>query len=128
MDPRRVVQRYYEEAVNGGNVALLDEIMAPDFVGHSLAAHSFGREDVRAALVQSRAAYPDGSVEIEDQVAEGDRVASRWRFRWSEGGRHWELAGIQIHRVLDGRLSEVWEVKDRPRPSSAGHPEAGPTA
>ncbi len=66
-------------------------------------------------------AFPDGRVEVVDQVAEEDRVAVRWSFVGThEGpldslpatGRKVELDGISIHRIEDGRVAETWEASN----------------
>ena len=68
-----------------------------------------------------RSAVPDARYEVDDLIAEGDRVVVRWRLLGThEGefrgiaptGRAIELKGIAIYRVDDGMLMERWVVSD----------------
>jgi len=67
---KTVVRRYIEETINGGDLSLIDTFFAPD-----------RREMVRAFLTSGSNAFPDGQEEIQDLVAEGDKVMARWIFR-----------------------------------------------
>jgi predicted ester cyclase len=79
---------------------------------------------MQAALL--RGAIPDLKVTLEDQIAEGDRVASRWTGSGTHGGelrlpsgpvpptgRPIEFAEIRIDRFVDGRIVESWFIPDR---------------
>lgn len=68
-----------------------------------------------------RAAFPDYRFELFDQIAEGDRVAMRWRFAGThEGpfqgappsGKQVSMTGITIFRLAGGRLVEGWTNED----------------
>ena len=75
----------------------------------------------RAALAASLAALPDFALEIEEQVAEGDAVVTRWRatgthngplFGIPPTGRAVTASAIHIHHVADGRITDQWEQFD----------------
>src|SRR5258706_4073117 len=72
--------RLIEEAWNQGNLATVDELMAPIHVGHhSLVPNQPGsREFYKQYIVRTRSAFPDFHATIEDQIAEGDLVVTRW--------------------------------------------------
>jgi predicted ester cyclase len=72
---KTVVRRYIEEVINQGNLALIDELFAPPM-----------RERVRGFLSGGDDAFPDGHEEIQDIVAEGDKVMVRWIFRGTHRG------------------------------------------
>jgi predicted ester cyclase len=64
---------------------------------------------------------PEDEISIEDQVAEGDRVVTRWRYGWKHdqsvfgelpSGRWITMEGVQIDRVEAGKIVERWEIKD----------------
>jgi predicted ester cyclase len=120
-DIKRIVHRYYHEALTHRRLDVLDEIVAPGFVGHDGAGGLMDRTGYREAAEMLLAAFPDLVVVVEDQVAEGDRVSTRW---WGSGthagafagiaptGRTVTLSGIDIHRVARGRIAELWEELD----------------
>jgi steroid delta-isomerase-like uncharacterized protein len=72
---KAVVRRYIEEVINQGNLALIDEFFAP-----------LMRERVRGFLSGGDDAFPDSQEEIQDIVAEGDKVMVRWIFRGTHKG------------------------------------------
>jgi hypothetical protein len=67
-----LVRRYIEEANNGGDIALVDELMALDYVWHGGPAT---REELKRFIAWQRASAPDWRITIQDMVGEGDRVA-----------------------------------------------------
>ena len=118
---KRVVRRYYDEVFVRRNLAALDEIFAPDFIGHSAALGSYTLADMRRDIAREFSDMPDDETTIEEQVAEGDRVVTRWRYRWKHDasvfGEHptgqWlAMEGVHIDRLAGGRIAERWEIKD----------------
>jgi predicted ester cyclase len=76
-----------------------------------------GRDGFRAFIAGLLAAFGDNRHAIEDQIAEGDRVLTRWRwegvhrgelFEIAPTGRRAELGGMNVDRVVDGRIVERW--------------------
>lgn len=116
---KSVVRRFIEEFVVGGDESLADEFFAPDYVRHDPGTPN-GRQDrdeFVAMLSEMRTAFPDMEVEIEEMVAEGDFVV----FRAVERGTHesefmgipptgnsFEITGMAMHRIEDGKLAETW--------------------
>jgi steroid delta-isomerase-like uncharacterized protein len=117
-------RRILEEAWNKGNFAVLDELCAPDCVDHDLAMHDevSGLAANKERIRGYRAAMPDMRVTIDDLVASGDRVVTRWRVSGTNDGelmgnpathRHVEITGMSIDRFdSDGRLAETWDQWD----------------
>ena len=109
---------YFEEVWNQGNYEILDELVARDFVGHSPPDGDLpGREGIRQYVSAMRAAFPDVHFTLEDQIAEGDRVVTRWRATGTQRGefegipatgRQATVTGISISRVADGKFVEGW--------------------
>ncbi len=116
---KAVMRRYFEEIWNGRELALLDELVAPDYVNHtapdpSLPTGPAGLKPVFAAVLAS---FPDIQFSVDDVVAEGDLVVSRWTMRatpsgGAAAGRAVESSGISIDRVVDGKIVEHWRVSD----------------
>jgi steroid delta-isomerase-like uncharacterized protein len=119
---KAIVRRFVEEVQNGGNLAVVDEVAAPDYVNHtSQAGVPANREGLKQLTAMFRRAFPDGRMTIEDMVAEEDRVATRKTFRGTHQG---ELMGIpptrkavaiglmDIARLVDGKVVESWSAAD----------------
>jgi hypothetical protein len=97
---KRKVRLFVEAVWNEGRLELIDELVAADYIGRFPAIDGavHGPEGVRRLVSRGRRAYPDLYVKIEDQIAEEDRVAMRWRATATEC-----YAGISIIRLLAGK-------------------------
>jgi steroid delta-isomerase-like uncharacterized protein len=115
---REVARRVIEEVINRGDMDAFDELVAEDYVDHTGVPD---RDTYRRLIVESRTAFPDLKLTIEDEIVEGDRWVGR--FRWTAThrglfmglagtGRHIEIDAIGILRIVDGRLVERWNVTD----------------
>ena len=71
---KAIVRRFFEEVWNGQRLEVIDEVFAPTAL---MNGHPVGREAIRQLVAARRAAFPDIAVSVEDQVAEGDKVATR---------------------------------------------------
>jgi steroid delta-isomerase-like uncharacterized protein len=120
---KELIQRYFEEAWNKGNLSVLDEIVAADYVNHNPFAPGLppGPEGLKPIFSGLRAAFPDLHYTIEEQIADGDRVVTRWGFRGThEGelmgipatGKQVNITGTQIERIVDGKIVEHWRQSD----------------
>src|SRR5262249_10316723 len=118
---KRIVRRYYEDVLQQHNLAALDDIFAPDFVGHSTAYGTYALTDMRRDIGRGRATMPDDETIIEEQLAEGDCVVTRWRYRWRQDqsvfgeppSTEWiAMEGVHIDRLRSRRIVERWEIKD----------------
>jgi serine phosphatase RsbU (regulator of sigma subunit)/ketosteroid isomerase-like protein len=101
------------------DIAALEEMMAPDFVDHSvLPGQGSTREDYLQDVAEDQAAASDAILTIEDQMAEHDKVISRLSIHGSHDqemftgvpptGVKIEFTGILINRVVDGKIAEEW--------------------
>ena len=115
-----VARRFLEELWNRSNFAVVDELLARDYDGHSSTVIR-GPDGAVAFIPVMRAAFPDFQFKVLDQIAEGDKVATRWNLVGThEGpfqgtppsGRRVEMRGITIFRLADGRLVEGWTNED----------------
>ena len=79
-DPKAVVERFFEEAINQRNLDLLDEIIAPDFRGNILEYEqtSNSREEIKQMLAGVFVAFPDYHQIIHDWIVDGEKVVARW--------------------------------------------------
>jgi steroid delta-isomerase-like uncharacterized protein len=115
---KAIVHRYVEDGANAGNMDVIDELFADDFVNHEPTQPATRTlQEVKQFFMVRQAAFPDQRTTIEDLVAEGDRVAKRWTWRGTQTGefhgipptgRQVTIAGIDILRVADGKIREIW--------------------
>ena len=124
---KKLVRRYCEEVFDQGNVDLIDEFLAPD--------PSYGPdylENFKRELAKSRAALSDVSFDIEDMIAEDDKVVVRgtysaihdrgeWLGMAPTGDRVTETV-IDIYRVKGGKIVEAWSEDSGPQ-----QPEESPS-
>jgi predicted ester cyclase len=116
-------RRLVEEALNRGNLAVVDEVLAPGFIYHGPGGEEItGPDNYKEFLARLRSYYPDIHVTIENILAEGDLVATRtgctFTFTGKGGGitptgKKVTLAGSILDRFEDGRIAETWELYDR---------------
>jgi predicted ester cyclase len=73
-------RRVLEEVFSAGNLEVVDEIVSEDHVHHdpAMPEEGHGREHLKEFANMYRSAFPDVHLELKDQIAEGDRVATRW--------------------------------------------------
>ena len=119
---KELVRRFYKEVYIDWNMALVDEVVSPQFTSHDWPKSSpAGPEGFREFYSAIRSALPDARYEVDDLIAEGDKVVVRWRllgthkgdFRGiAATGREIALKGIAIYRVEGGKLLERWVVSD----------------
>jgi steroid delta-isomerase-like uncharacterized protein len=122
MANKALLRRFYREVYVDWNMALVDEVVSPTFTSHDWPEGGpTGPQAFRDYYAAMRRAVPDARYEVDDLVAEGDRVVVRWRLLGThEGdfggipasGRAITLEGIAIYRVEDGQLMERWVVSD----------------
>jgi steroid delta-isomerase-like uncharacterized protein len=118
-----IVRRFVDEVWNGGNVDAIDAIIAPDAVDHNPnPGQPPGSEGVKWVVRAFRAGLPDLRMELEDQIAEGDTVADRWTisgthqgelFGIPATGKRVRMAGIDMIRVVEGKMVEHWLSVDQ---------------
>jgi steroid delta-isomerase-like uncharacterized protein len=118
-----LVRRAVEEIWNQQKYALLDEMVATDFVIHGGASSAdiHGAEGARQFFTMLHRAFPDIHFTIDEQVAEGDRVVTHWTARGThEGdfrglpatGNRFKITAIDIDRIVDGKVVECWTNMD----------------
>jgi steroid delta-isomerase-like uncharacterized protein len=119
---KALVRRFFEEIMNGNNLSLIDEFVAPDFVEHeAMPGAASGREGFRQTSIMFRSAFPDLKATINDMIAEGDKVAMSVTFTGTHKGEFMGMAPTgerfsmnahDIMRIENGKLKEHWGVSD----------------
>jgi predicted ester cyclase len=100
------------ESVCAGDLSRVAEFYDPAFHDHVNTMEFHGHDGVRRSVSLYRRLFADLQFKVEEQVTEGDRVASRWTLRGTNRGRRVELRGITISRIVDGRIVEDWGSTD----------------
>jgi steroid delta-isomerase-like uncharacterized protein len=119
---KAIVRRLFEEPWKG-NLDVVDELTASDYVGHDPANPEplRGPEGVKEFISTYRAAFPDSRITVEQQLAEGDLVATRWSGRGThEGelmgiqptGKQVTVSGLTISRLVGGKVVEEFQNWD----------------
>ena len=122
-ESKALVRRFYE-AIDAGDLAAMDEIVAEDYVNHHpppFPGLADGREGLKQAFQIFWDATPGHHV-IEDQIAEGDKVVTRLTAHGHHErdlpgpipatGRELHMPAVAIHRIADGKLAEHWSGSD----------------
>jgi steroid delta-isomerase-like uncharacterized protein len=137
-----VSRRFFEEVFGKGKLNVLDEIIAKDYVNSgpgTLPGLPTGPEGAKQLVTVYRNAFPDVRFTIDEQIAEGDKVVTRWT---ADGTHQGELVGIPatgktstvtgitVDRFVNGKIAESWGIFDQfgmmqqlgviPMPETAG--------
>lgn len=118
-----LVRRYYDDALTPANWAMLEALVAPDFVEHEAV---WGLPATRAGLRQKyellRIGFPDLRFDVEDLLMDEDKVVARVSVSGTHSGtfmgqpptgRHFSALSINIFRIRSGQIVEHWGVFDQ---------------
>jgi steroid delta-isomerase-like uncharacterized protein len=116
---KAIARRFFEDAFIQGN---FEGLLAPDYRDHSAPPGTgSGPEGIRQLTEPYRSAFPDLRFTIDDQLAEGDKVVTRYTFIGTQTGplmgipprgKQVRMAGISIYRIANGQLQEAWVQYD----------------
>jgi steroid delta-isomerase-like uncharacterized protein len=117
-EENKAIARRGYEAINQNNLDALDEVAAPDITDHDPApGQAPGLEGVKQWFSSMHTAFPDFQMNVEEMIAEGDKVVARVRMSGTHQGEFMgidptgnrvEISGIDILRVADGKIVEHW--------------------
>ena len=124
-DNKALIRLAIEEEWNRGNFAYVDEQTTSDYIHHDPGnPHVRTREEYKQWVTDSRNAFPDLHITIEEMFAEGDLVATRFTFRGTNigdmvtpmyipaTGKQVTVSGITIARFAGGKVVEDWHQAD----------------
>jgi len=119
---KALIRRLYDEALDKGNLAVVDEIIAPDYVRRGFAPGAPpGPESTKQVFTMMRTAFPDLRTTVEPVVGEGDMVAVQLTHRGTHKGEFRGIAPtgkqaawttIGIYRFAGNKLKEAWIQMD----------------
>lgn len=120
-EENKAIARRSWEAVTQGDLDAQMEVYAADCVIHEPDEDIHGTEGLRQFVAMFLNAFPDMQIAVEDEIAEGDKVVTRWRARGTHRGELMgipptgnkvSITGITIHRIENGKIAEEWEMPD----------------
>jgi steroid delta-isomerase-like uncharacterized protein len=117
------VKRFYDEVMGKGNLKVIDELVADNYVDHhapdpKIPANKAGLNQTMAMF---RTAFPDLQITVDDIIAKGDKV---WAYTTTRGtnkgefmgmpatGKKVEVKGLDIVRFVNGKAVEHWRLND----------------
>jgi steroid delta-isomerase-like uncharacterized protein len=120
---KALMRRFLEEVFNKKNLAAIDEFIAPDHVDHTLPPFlPTTPEGTKRAIGMFLTAFPDVHLTVEDMVAEGDKVVTRYTSRGTQKGafvgmpptgKQITVSSVIIARIADGKIVEEWGLDDQ---------------
>ena len=118
-----LVKQLFEEAFNQGNLAKVDDVLAPDHYAHiTIGGAPNGPQGLKLMIAIFRTAFPDLLCTVDDEIVEGDRFAVRWTMRGTHKGPFLgnqptggpvEMQGMIFARLENGRMVEDWTLIDQ---------------
>ena len=122
---KTVIRRFFEEVWNKGNLAVLNELIAKDHVNSgpgTLPGLPTGPEGAKQLVTVYRNAFPDIHFKIDELIAEGDKVVTRWTAQGTHKGelvgipatgKSSTVTGINVDRIVNGKIVESWGIFDQ---------------
>ncbi len=127
---KAIVRRAYEDGMNKKNLAIIDEVFAPEYVAHFPGVPPIrGVDNIKELIKAFIAAFPDIVFTVEDQIAEGDKVATRWTARGTHQGefrgfppkthgipptgKEVSFSATDIYRISGGKIVEEWNTLEQ---------------
>lgn len=121
---RTVSRRLLDEVWNRGNLAVVDELVGSEYVGHDVYTPGgafYGPEGLKEHFAVLRSAIPDAHIAIEDVLAEGDRTVARFTLSGTHSGslmgipptgRSVRFSALLLSRFAYGRIVEEWGIAE----------------
>ena len=124
---KKMSRRFLEEAFSQGNMNVIDEVFATNHMNRGPAAMPGmpnGPEGMRQFVSYYRKAFPDTTFTIDEQIAEGDRVVTRWTAHGTNTGempgvgipvtgKSATVTGVTVDRFANGKIVESWGIFDQ---------------
>jgi hypothetical protein len=123
MDPHEnitLIRKYIEDRWNQRKLWLIDELVAPSFVIHTPIG-DIDLPTLKDGITSYLQSFPDSSVDLEDILAHGDKVAIRYSFTGTHSGDFMGVkatgkktlcTGMAFYRIANRRIVEGWFVED----------------
>lgn len=118
---KAVVRRYWDGKWNERRPEILDELQTPDVAYHGTSMNMSGIEHYKQVYLAFLSAFHDTRLEVEELIAEGDRVMSRVSLQGTHKGelegiaptnRRITICAFTVFRLTGGKIAEEWEILD----------------
>lgn len=118
---KSVARRYFEDIWNANSLDAVGEILAPNPVGHASGITIKGVDALCDRVGTLHAIYDEPRFKVEQQVAEGDYVLTRWTLEGRHSGEYMgakptgkqvKVTGMNLFRMAGGRIAELWVNSD----------------
>jgi steroid delta-isomerase-like uncharacterized protein len=119
---KALLRRAWDEVYGRGRLDSIEEFVLDDVIAHGPDGDLRGVEEFKRYLAAYLAAFPDTNVTVEDVIAEGDKVVSRYTVRGTHSGateeygpptgKQMAVEGITLYRFEGGKLAEMWDRYD----------------
>jgi steroid delta-isomerase-like uncharacterized protein len=116
-------RRILDQAFNQGDLAIVDEVLAPDHHTHiTIGGAPHGPQGLKLMIASFRLAFPDLYCTVEDEIVEGEKFAVRWSMHGTHRGmflgnpptgKQVDMLGIIFGRTENGRIIEDWTLTDQ---------------
>ena len=122
---KTVSRRFFDEVFGKGKLNVLDELIAKDHVNSGPGTPpdlTPGLEGTKQLVTMYRNAFPDLRFTIDEQIAEGDKVVTRWTAHGTHQGelvgipatgKSSTVTGIVVDRLVNGKITETWGIFDQ---------------
>jgi predicted ester cyclase len=127
---KAIVRRAYIDGMNTRDMGIIEEVFSPEYISHFPGQPpTQGIEPIKEVLQSFFDAFPDIVFKIEDQLAEGDRVATRWSAQGTHQGewrgfpprergipptgRHVTFSATDIYLIAGGQIVEEWNTLEQ---------------
>ena len=122
---KTIARRFFEEVFGQGKLNVLDEIVAKDHVNSGPSTRPelpTGPEGAKQIVTMYRNAFPDFRVKVDEQIAEGDTVVTRWTAQGTHKGelvgipatgKSSTVTGVSVDKFVDGKVAKSWAIFDQ---------------
>ena len=119
---KAIIRRHIEEGWNRGNLDVIDQYMHPAYTRKEHTTTVQGFQETKQLITNYRQAFPDVHITIEEQIVEGDKIATRYTASATHTGTFMGIAptgkqvtinGMGFYRIVDGKNVESWQIYDR---------------
>ena len=118
---RALIERFYEESWNNGDISLIDELFTTDYVLHMQDGRTIGRDGFKIEIPELRSSFPDLSITADEWIMAPGKIIARVTWRGTHtgqglgiqpSGNEFEASAIYIYRFEGNRIVESWAMFD----------------
>jgi steroid delta-isomerase-like uncharacterized protein len=119
---KAINRRHIEEAWNRGDLDVMDQYMHPAYTKKHNTTTVQGLQETKQLMTNRRQAFPDVHITIEEEIVEGDKIATRYTASGTHTGtfmgiaptgKHVTITGMGFGRIVDGKFVESWHIFDQ---------------